>query len=190
MRFLGGILRQGGRLSRANSGSTAIEFAMVIGPFLGLLFAIIEVALVYFAEFSLDSGVHKAARMIRLGNAQRSNYGANQFKQVICADIPAFMGCESNVMVDVRSFNTFAEAAANMPNPLSPAGTINPNFAQFTMGGPAQVVVVSLFYDWHLFATLPGLGDFTGKLGMGLGNMPDGSRLISAMTAFRTETYQ
>jgi len=196
MRFLGEFgecFRLAGkfcrRFRRQNAGSTAIEFAMVIGPFVGLLFAIMEVALVYSAEFFINNGVQKAARLIRLGQAQTSNMTAAGFKQAVCADLPAFMDCFNTVVVDVRSFGSFDQAAQNLPNPLNPDGTLSTTFAKYTPGTAAQVVIVTLFYDWHLFAHLPGLGDFTGKLGISLANMPDGSRLISASTAFRTETY-
>jgi len=180
----------GSRMRRDQSGATAIEFAMVVGPFLALVFAIMEISLVYFVEFSIDNGVHKAARLIQTGQVQKGNLSPNAFKHIVCADIPAFIGCESNVIVDVRASNTFAEAAANLPHPLTPSGSLSGNFSKFVPGGPAQVVVVSLYYDWPLMAKLPGLGDFTGKIGLSLGNMPDGSRLISATTIFRTETYQ
>ena len=184
------IGRIGKRFRGEEDGATAIEFAMVIGPFLGLLFAIMEIALIYFAEFSIDNGVHKAARLIRLGQVQKAGMSQATFKSAVCADIPSFMACDSDVIIDVRSFNSFGEAAANLPNPLKPDGTLSGNFAKFIPGGPAKVVVVTLFYDWRMFTKMPGLGDFTGKIGLGLGNMPDGSRLISASTAFRTETYQ
>src|SRR5450631_4099829 len=111
MRFPGGLgtasswaRRLCARFRRQQSGATAIEFAMVIGPFLGLLFAIMEIALVYFAEFSINNGVQKAGRLIRLGQAQSAHMTAGEFKTAVCADIPAFMGCGRNVIVDVRSF--------------------------------------------------------------------------------------
>jgi len=128
--------------------------------------------------------------LIRLGEAQTANMAGPDFRKAVCKDIPSFMGCESNVIIDVRSFDTFAEAAAGLPKPLNGDGTLSNNFAQYTPGGPAKVVVVSLFYDWKLMAKFPGLGDFTGKVGLSMGNMPDGSRLIYASTAFRTETYK
>lgn len=179
----------GGSLRRDQRGTTAIEFAMVVGPFLALLFAIMEVSLIYFVEFSIDNGVHKAARLIRTGKVQQGKLSQNAFKHIVCSDIPAFIGCESNVIVDVRSFDTFSQAASDLPHPLTASGSLSGNFTKFVPGGPSKVVVVSLYYDWPLMAKLPGLGDFTGKTGLSLGNMPDGSRLISASTAFRTEAY-
>ena len=178
------------RLRQDESGATAIEFAMVIGPFLGLLFAVMEVALVYFAQFSLENANETASRLIRTGKVQTLHMTAGQFRQKVCNSLPAFMTCDKSLIVDVRSHPTFAEAAADLPSPLAADGSFNAGFqAAFTPGGPSQVVVVTLFYDWRLFIGLPGLGDFTGKLGLGVGNMPDGSRLITAGFASKTEPY-
>ena len=189
MRLFAGFRKLGTRLGREQSGSTAVEFAMVIGPFLGLLFAIIETSLVYFAEYAFDNAVVQASRKMLTGAAQGQNMSEEQFKKLVCQKLPSFVVCDNSVIIDVRAFDTFAEAADNMPKPLKPNGELSDNFQQFKMGGSAKVMVVSVFYDWKLFATLPGLGDFTGKVGLGLGNLPDGSRLISATTVFRTETF-
>jgi Flp pilus assembly protein TadG len=191
MRLFAG-LRRGGRSWRKNeSGATAIEFAMVIGPFLGVLFAVIEVGLVYFAQISIENANEAAARVFRTGQAQKQHWTQNRFKQQICKEVATFIGCDGNLIVDVRSHDTFAEMAEDLPNPLSAAGGFNPNYqAAFNPGGPSQVVLVTVFYDWKLFIGMPGLGDFTGKLGLGLGNMPDGSRLISSGFIGKTEPYQ
>jgi len=200
MRILGNIGRIGdaaakrlGRFNRDKSGSSAVEFGFVIGPFVALLFAIMEVALVYSGEFFINNAALKASRLIRIGEAQTANNGGgmskDDFKAAVCAELPGFMHCIENVIVDVRSFGSFEDAAANLPKPINSNGRLSDTFAQYKPGGPAQVVIVSVYYDWHLFAKLPGLGDFTGKLGLGLGNLPDGSRLISSSVAFRTETY-
>ena len=180
----------GRRLKTDEAGATAIEFGMVIGPFLGILFAIMEVALVYFAQFSMENACETASRLIRTGTAQKGNMSAGAFKQKVCDKLPVFMACNSDLVVDVRSHPTFSEAAADLPNPFDAQGGLSQSFDKFVMGGPSQVVIVTLYYDWKLFISLPGLGDFTGKLGLGLGNMPDGSRLMSASFAFKTEPYQ
>ncbi len=175
------------------SGATAIEFAMVIGPFLGLLFAILEVALVYFAQFSLENANETAARLIRTGAAQNGTATSNplsksQFKQKVCAKLPAFMTCDNNLIVDIRSFPTFSAAAADLPDLFNPDGSRGAA-EKYCPGGPSDMVVATIYYDWKLFIGMPGLGDFTGKLGLGLGNMPDGSRLIITGFATRNEPF-
>ncbi len=181
--------RRFGRKARHNqAGTTAIEFAFVIGPFMALLFAIMEVALVYLAQVSMDAQTEKVARAVQVGIMQKSNMNAEQFKDLFCADLVSFMKCD-DVIVDVRSSDTFAEAAANLPQPLKSDGSMAAGFNQFIPGGRNKVVVVNIYCNFKLLASLPAMGDFTGKVGLGLGNMPDGSRLMTATRAFRTEPY-
>ncbi|MGL1590454.1 TadE/TadG family type IV pilus assembly protein, partial [Vibrio parahaemolyticus] len=62
------------RFKRDDKGSTAIEFAFVIGPFLFLIFATIEVAMVFFASQLLETATADAARLILTGQAQAANF--------------------------------------------------------------------------------------------------------------------
>ena len=174
---------------RDERGFTAVEFALVIGPFLALLFAIMEVALVYFATFSLENATEQAARLIRTGQAQGGNFDEARFKREVCARVPVFISCDSNLKVDVRSFDTFTEAASGVPQPFDARGNLLSNFEQYSPGKGGSVVLVSVYYHWGLMASLPRMGDFTGRVGVGVSNMPDGSRLISASTAFRNEPF-
>src|SRR5688572_32590660 len=52
------------------SGASALEFALVATPFLLLIFAALEVGLVYFANFTLENAVSRGARLVRTGQAQ------------------------------------------------------------------------------------------------------------------------
>lgn len=182
------IGRFGRRARRDEAGTTAIEFAFVIGPFLGLLFAIIEVAFVYFGQVSLDVGTATASRQLFVGAAQTKNMSAEDFKQIVCSNLAPFMTC-GNVIVDVRSSDTFTDAANNLPKAVTSDGRLSDGFWQFNPGGASKVVVVTVYYDFTLLSSLPGLGDFTGKVGLGLGNLADGSRLMQTSMAFRTEPY-
>jgi Flp pilus assembly protein TadG len=196
MRWIAG-LRRGARLWRKDkSGSTAIEFGMVIGPFLGLLFAIIEVALVYFAQFAMESGNETATRVLRTGAAQNGNMTKEQFKSRVCSKLPAFMDCNSNLIVDVRSYSNstgksdaFAKAANDMPDLYDADGVRNSNKEKFCPGGPSDVVVATLYFKWNLIMGMPGLGDFTGKVGLSLANTPDGARMIITGFAMKNEPY-
>lgn len=173
-----------GVAGKSEDGFTAVEFALVIIPFLAILFAIIEVALVYFATFSLENATEQAARLIRTGQAQGGTFSAADFKQEVCDRIPIFLNCDSNLFVDVRSFATFAAAAAGAPEPVDGDGNMVENFQLYQAGNGGTIVLVSVYYKWDLIAELP-----TFSTGLGLGNLADGSRLISAATAFKNEPF-
>src|SRR5262245_42538858 len=86
-------------LASSEGGATAIEFALVIGPFLFLLFGIISLGFYWFNIFSLEHAVESAARVIRTGQAQTQTPNpmtVAQFKALICAKLPPYMPCGSS----------------------------------------------------------------------------------------------
>ncbi len=61
------------RFARAEDGATAVEFALVATPFVALLIAILETALVFFAQQVLQTAATQSARLIMTGQAQTAN---------------------------------------------------------------------------------------------------------------------
>jgi len=176
-------------LRKNQQGFTAVEFAMVIGPFLALLFAIMEVALVYFATFSLENATEQAARLIRTGQAQ--GFSAADFKQAVCDRVPAFMDCDGDMVVDVRTFPSLSDASNGAPDAVDDDGKIIEGFEQYNVGGGGSIVLVNVYYHWKLFASLPDIGKLltNGRNSIGLGNLSDGSRLITSATVFKNEPF-
>ncbi len=167
------------RLVRREDGTAAIEFAIVAVPFLALVFAIIETALVFFAGQALETAVAQSARLIMTGQAQNGNFSAAQFQQQVCSYVNALFNCSSGVSVNVQKFSSFS--SVTMLNPLNANGTFNQNSMSYSPGGPGDIVVVQLFYQWPIYVSL---------LGLNLSNMAGGSRLLVATAAFRNEPYQ
>ncbi len=161
------------RFRRNRRGSAAVEFAPV---FFALLFAIIETAIVFFAGQVLETITQSSARMILTGQAQTAAYTQAQFKTYVCGQIPALFTC-SNVYVDVQSYNSFGNVTLNSQIDG------NSNFVnnlQYNPGGPGQIVVVRLFYQWPLFVT---------GLGYNISNLAGSKRLLAATAAFQNEPY-
>lgn len=164
------------RLRADNSGATAIEFGIIALPFFALLVALIEVSLVFFANFSLDSAVDEASRLVRTGQAQTQGFSETQFKQAICNNAHGLQNCMSTLKLDVKRFNNFS--GVTMPDPLDDNGELRNDFT-FDLGAGGDVIIVRAFYVWDLIANFPG----------SLGNMPDGGRLLVATAAFRNEPF-
>lgn len=177
------------RLIHCEDGATAVEFGLVAVPFLALVFAIIETALVFFAGQTLETATADAARLIMTGQQQtaavpQGSTPAAQFVKQVCdptnpnAKIKAIFDC-SKLIVDVRSFSSFS--GINLPNPVDANGNFTGTPA-YQPGGPGDIVVVRLMYQWPVFVSLLGLN--------GLSNMSSSSRLMMATAAFRNEPYQ
>jgi Flp pilus assembly protein TadG len=165
------------RFRRNRRGSAAVEFALVAPVFFALLFAIIETAFMFFASQVLETIAQNSARMVLTGQVQAAAYTQPQFKTYVCGQIPALFDC-NGIYVDVRSYgssftgvtiNSQIDANANFINNM-----------QYSPGGPGDVVVVRLFYQWPLFVT---------GLGYNIANLSGGMRLLTAAAAFRNEPY-
>jgi Flp pilus assembly protein TadG len=166
------------RLLERQDGTAAVEFALIAAPFLALVFAIMETALVFFAGQALETAVAQSARLVMTGQAQNGGFSASQFQTSVCGYITGLFNC-SAVKVNVQKFSSFS--SVSMLNPLNANGTFNNGSLGYNPGGPGDIVVVQLFYQWPVYVSL---------LGFNLSNMAGGNRLLVATAAFRNEPYQ
>jgi Flp pilus assembly protein TadG len=164
------------RFRRNRRGSAAVEFALVAPVFFALLFAIIETALVFFAGQVLETVTQNSARMIMTGQAQTAAYTPAQFATYVCGQVPALFTC-ANIYIDVESYPAFSSVTVN--SQIDGANNFINNM-QYSPGGPGDIVVVRLFYQWPLFVT---------GLGYNISNLSGSKRLLSATAAFKNEPY-
>jgi Flp pilus assembly protein TadG len=165
------------RFGRAKDGSPAVEFAMIALPFFLLLYAIFDVALIFFASTTLENGVVAAARQIRTGEAQASNMTAAQFRTLVCDQISMLLACDARLGLDVRKFEGFG--SVQFPPALDENGNLSGN-QTFDPGQPGDVVVVRAFYTWPML---------TPTVGTQFTNMAGGNRLLETSIAFRNEPF-
>jgi Flp pilus assembly protein TadG len=165
------------RLMRSQDGAAAVEFGFVAAPFLALTFAIMETAIIFFSGQALETAVADSARLIMTGQAQSQGFSQTQFKNAVCAKIFGLFDCQNGVYVDVKTYTSFSNI--NMNTPLDANGNFVNNFG-YSPGGPGDIVVVRLFYQWPVYVSL---------LGFNLQNMSGNKRLLVATAAFRNEPY-
>jgi Flp pilus assembly protein TadG len=186
------------RLLCGEAATATVEFAIVAVPFLALTFAILETAFIFFAQQALQNAAVNAGRLIMTGQAQQNYQGSgqpmtpSQFVTAACASISGILNCSSNLIVDVQTYPSFAAANADNATaaPLNAQGVlqVNPNNPPFNMGGPGDIVVVVLMYQWPAWVTLPGL---TSLMDLASGsNQPVSGRLLMATAVFMNEPYQ
>jgi Flp pilus assembly protein TadG len=170
------------RFRRNRRGSAAVEFALVAPIFFAVLFAIIELALVFFASQILETVTQDTARLILTGQAQKAELNQGQFKDAVCARLVTMFDCSGGVSIDVQSYKEFATIDVADPIVTDPKDGkkdfVPPN--RYVPGGPGDVVVVRLFYKWPLFVT---------GLGFNVANIRDNKRLLTATAAFQNEPY-
>jgi len=160
-------------------GATAVEFALVALPFFGIIFAIIEVALTFWATQVLENAVADASRQIYTGQFQNAGgQSADAFRDEICSRVTALFNCNDLVQVDVRSFPNFP--GATLPPPVTPEGEFDASGFGYQATGPDEIVVVRAAMNYPAF-----VGIFGSRETM----LNGGGRLIMATSAFRNEPF-
>ena len=104
-RFAPRIVR---RFVRTDDGAAAVEFAMVAAPFIAIIFAIFETAIVFFAGQVLEVAMADSARLIMTGQAQKAGFNQAKFKEEVCNRIYGLFDCTGGIKVDVRTYTSFS----------------------------------------------------------------------------------
>jgi Flp pilus assembly protein TadG len=167
------------RFRRNRRGSAAVEFALVAPLFFGVLFAIIETAIVFFAGQVLEQGTAESARLMMTRQAQDSGMNETAFKTDLCNRIKVLFNCHGNLgnlTVDVKVFTP--GTAITITDPIV-NGSLSGTFSySLPPSGSSNTVVVRAFYQWPLFVT---------GLGLNLANLNGSKRLLAATAAFHVE---
>jgi Flp pilus assembly protein TadG len=175
------------RFGSARRGATAVEFAFVALPFLTLLFAVLELGMVFLVSTTLQNAADAAGRKIRTGELQAGSGTRATFKSAICADM-AWLGsdCASNLKVDVQTYANF-DALMEVDEETGESSLRGPTIANgevqdgaWEPGGAEDIVLVRAYYSWTLFTPL---------LNSSLPNLGNNKRLISTTVTFRNEPW-
>lgn len=181
------------RFAAATRGATAVEFGFVALPFITLVFGVLELGLVFLVSTTLENATDAVSRKIRTGEFQNGGGSKASFATAICAEM-SWLGsdCTSKLHLDVRTFPNFAGVSNHVNNPANtptkpvdaakPAGAkiFDDTKTQFIAGGPEDIVLVRVYYEWTLITPI---------LNQGLETLSGGKRLISTTATFRNEPY-
>jgi Flp pilus assembly protein TadG len=157
-------------------GSTAIEFALLALPFLVLIFAIIELAIMYFVDSGLDAAVHKAVRQVRVGTAKSAAWDINKFKTAVCADLSYSFSCTANLKVRstvITDMNSVSKVSGIVGGTLTVTES-------FDIGGSGDYVLIQAFLPWDPVMKLYA---FAG------GRLSDGRYVLGAAELFKNEPF-
>jgi Flp pilus assembly protein TadG len=177
-------IRLARRFVRHQEGATAVEFALVAAPFLALIFAILETAIVFFAGQTLETAVADSARLIMTGQAQTATtahgvgFNAADFKTAVCGRLFAMFNC-TNIYVDVQTYSNFSGISQALP--IDSNGNLMTSGFGYNPGATGQITVVRIMYQWPIFVSLFDINQ--------LSDMAGHKRLLIATAAFRNEPY-
>ena len=165
------------RFIKAQGGAAAVEFALIALPFIALIFAILETALVFFAGQTLETAVADSSRLIMTGQAQTAGFSQADFKTQVCNRIYGLFDCAGGVYVDVKQYSDFS--SVNNTSPVT-NGKFDSTKLSYVPGGPGCIEVVTLYYQWPIVVSM---------LGNNLSNLNGNYRLLAASAVFRNEPY-
>jgi len=179
------LFRSSKHFALCRNGASAVEFALVAAPFLALLVALFETALVFFAQRVLDEVTEEASRYILTGQAQTANVTQSQFNTYICnstntaALVSALFNC-NNLMVNIESYTSFASANTSTPTLTYNANGTVSNTWTYAPGNAGSIEVLQVMYQWPIVL---------GPLGFNLSNLSNGDRLLVSTAVFKNEPY-
>lgn len=172
-------LRSSRQLAICKKASAAVEFGLVAAPFFALLMALFQTALVFFAGRVLDVTTLQASRYILTGQAQNANYTQANFATYVCNNTFALFNC-NNFMINVQEYNSFSASSCTSPTLTYNSHGQVTNTWTYAPGGPNDVVVVQVMYQWPVVL---------GPLGFNLSNLSNGDRLLMSCAVFKNEPY-
>jgi Flp pilus assembly protein TadG len=171
------------KLRRDQRGATAVEFAMLLTPLVGLILASLQLSLIFYAGQLLQTAAVSASRELMTGADQQATPAVtkNGYHANVCKFAPLLFTC-ANIMVDVQSASSYS--SVNMTTPVltydSNGNVNNANTLSYSTGNPGDILIVRVMYNWPVIAS---------PLMPGLANQSNGSHLLVATSVFKTEPY-
>lgn len=151
---------------------------MVAFPFFLMVFAVLELGLIFMIDTVLENASYQAARLVRTGQAAGGTISASAFRQKLCDNMSVFAGdCPSRVNVDVRVIPQFRNTP--LPDPIV-NGQIDPASLQYVTGDPGDLVLIRVFYRQPLV---------TPMMSQVMQKLSSGEAVLTVTTAFRNEPY-
>ncbi len=165
-------------VGQARDGSAAVEFAMVALPFFFMMFAILELGIVFVIDAVLENATAETSRLIRTGQAETTSTTAAQFKTTLCTRMSIFQtDCAARTTVDVRTIPQFSNP--NPPDPMA-SGTFQTTGMTYDDGSAGSIMLVRVWYRHPLI---------TPFMNQGLSRLRDGSAYLTSTAVFKNEPF-
>lgn len=168
------------KIAPSSEGVTALEFAMIAPVLIAMLMGTIEISLMMFAQYMLESATHQASRT---GKTGYSNTAANQTQAQTIASI---LNARAALLFDTSKLSVSSLAYAQFdqigqPEPFTDSNNngvrdANENYTDVNLNGQydidmgrssygtsSEVVVYTATYPWPIFT--PVVNQFIGQNG-------------------------
>lgn len=151
---------------------------MVAAPFFFMLFAILELGLIFLTSSVLENALHDSARLVRTGQADMRGISESQFEADLCERMSVFQNdCAAKTSIDVREIPQFRNITP--PDPTSGAA-FDDSGLEYLTGQPGSLMLIRVWYKYTIV---------TPFMSQALTRTDDGGAMITAATSFRNEPY-
>lgn len=158
-------------------GVTAIEFSLVAFPFFLIVIGIFEIGIAYLVNRLVDNAVLESARAIRTGQALKSGFDAEEFKEYMCGKLPGIL-CDTNkFVVEVTTFDDFS--SISLDDMVDSDGALKDNY-NYNIGVASSIVVTRVIYRWPMFSAI---------LQLATGDTGSNERFLYSAAVFRNEPF-
>lgn len=159
-------------------GATAVEFALIAGPFIWLLIGLVELALYFTTASLMAEAANVGARMIRTGQIEQNADPEQAFIDAVCDRAAVFIPCEDIQYQVTRVPNGQFQSADNFQPTMDDDGNLTGQ--GYEQGSESSVMIVRVGYRFPFLTPLIG-----GLLADG----PRQTRLILNTIVMKSEPY-
>ena len=159
-----------------DDGVTAVEFSLLLTPYLLLTLGIFEISLMFTSASLLEGATNSAARHIRTGQLQESALSPEDaFRSVLCSYEMVFVDCDK-IVVEVQQLNSFGDFGASAPQFDADGNLVSSGVSP---GGASDRVLVRTAYRYNMMTPFVG----------GLLSGGTGSKLFMSTIVLQSEPY-
>jgi len=176
--FFAGLSRLGRKLARDETGSPAVEFALVFPLFLAVVLATLQAGTIFLVKAFFESSAEEAARVV-LTN-QTGSLSATQFQNAICNQLTSLFNC-GELVVELEALPTGTTNLTTLLPTFDSRGNLvgTPTVdVGANAGAPGTDMLLVVMYPWPVYG---------GPLGLNFSNMGNGKMLMLSTQVFRIE---
>jgi Flp pilus assembly protein TadG len=167
-KFFTGVARLARKLAGDETGSPAVEFALVFPIFIAVVLATLQAASIFLVKAFFESAAEEAARVV-LTN-QTETLTVAQFQTEVCNQLTALFSC-AQVTVELEPLPTgTTNLRAVVSTPPVDVGA--------SAGASGTDMLLVVMYPWPVYG---------GPLGLNFANMGNGKMLMTSTQVFRIE---
>ncbi len=177
-KFLADVSRLGRKLAGDESGSPAVEFALVFPVFIAIVLATLQAASIFLVKAFFESAAEAAARVV-LTN-QTETLTVAQFQTEVCNQLTALFNC-AQVTVELEPLPVGTTNLSSLLPQFNTNGTIvstPPIDVGANAGASGTDMLLVVMYPWPVYG---------GPLGLNFANLGNGKMLMTSTQVFRIE---